>query len=90
MKIRTLAGEETFTVFILICVIAKSINTSQTRIEHSDESTRCQVKDSKSQSGEVFVLFDLTNDFVCFEQVSHASLSLLSLEHFHDELKGIE
>ena len=60
--------------------MAEPIDASQTRIGHSDESTRCQVKDSKSQS-EVFVLFDLVNDFICIEQVFGA---------LSQRLRGIE
>ena len=36
------------------------------------------------------MLLDLIHDLICFEQISHPGLSLPSLEHFHNELKGIE
>ena len=50
---------------VLISRTTELIDASQTRIGHSDESARVQVKDATSQS-EVFVLFDLVNDFTCF------------------------
>ena len=65
------------------------MNASQTRTGHFAESTRCQVKETKSQS-EVFMLFDVVNDLIFFEQVSNASPTLPPLQNFHDELKGIE
>ena len=45
--------------------MAKTLDISQSRIGHSDGSTRCQVKDAMSQS-EVFMLLDLINDLICF------------------------
>ena len=65
------------------------INASQTRTGHSVESTRGQVKDTKSQN-KVFMLFNVVNDIIFFEQVSNASPTLPPLQNFHDELKGIE
>ena len=36
------------------------------------------------------MLFDFVNDFVCFDKFSYTSQPLPPLQHFHDELKGME
>ena len=74
---------------VLICRIAKTIDTSQARTGRSDESTRCQVKDTISQS-EVFMLLDLINGLICIDQISHPGLSLPPLECFHNELRRVK
>ena len=68
--------------------IAKTIDASQARIGHSDESTRCQVKDATSQS-EVFMLLDLIKDLICFDQVSHSGRSLPPLDYFHNKFQEL-
>ena len=62
-----LACELTFTVFAVLIRKRqkKTIDTSQARIGHSDESTRSQVKGTINQS-EVFTLLDF-NDLICFD-----------------------
>ena len=65
------------------------MNASQTRTGHSVESTRGQVKDTKSQN-EVFMLFDVVNYLTFFEKVPNASPTVPPLQNFHDELKGME
>ena len=81
--------EDLHRLVVLVCGIAESIDASCTCSGHSSESTRCQIRDSESQS-EVFMLFSLVNEFICFQQISHASLSLSTLQHFHNELKNEE
>ena len=71
---------------VLTSRTTEQIDASQTRIGHSDESTRCQVKDSKSQS-EVFVLLNLIDDFVCFLQVS--VLAFVAALSQRTELDGV-
>ena len=58
------------------------IDASWTRNELSDEASRIQVKDSKSESeSESFILFESVNDFVFSDVVSNPTLSCPCLEN---------